>query len=708
MELAGEQETELLGDQETKLLNDCVKVEFIASDGNGVAKTKTSPTDPKYIELNWRNLSYRVHKTYYSFNSIKFRKTRSIEILKNTHGSVVSGRLTAVIGPSGAGKTTLLECLAGRRSIGVSGSIRVFGNSSVKIAFNSQQDQLLGQLSLRETLLFASKLKNFNLKKAKAVASDGNANVDFSSSLQCNDYHTYIVNNLLEELGLVSCAEVRVANCSGGQLRRLNIALELVSNPNIIILDEPTSGLDSSSSLQCVALLRKLAHNNRHAMAIMASIHQPSARLLSYFDHLYILSIGGQCIYNGPTQDLVDFLARFSLNCPQFHNPADYVIEVGTGDHGQDAINRLALYQELEPYEEQKGGTKISKIYRQSREQSNPPHSYVTWLLFQRAALTSIRDPLLSWLRFLACLMIIGLISMLYHRKKVGVPDGCIEIPSLDILARHKQHASTGGNIGFIFFSLIFVVLAGKMPMILTFPLEMGVFIKERSNGWYSCGAYYIAKSLADLPFQVIFPIMYTAAAYYITEQINEVWRFAYYILVMLFVSAISQSFGLLVGAFYVNNINAAVFAGAILTIPILLFAGLFVRIASMPAFLQPISYFSYFRLSFEAILVALYGFGRCPQTAPIVTEEVVAEKLGDAFMPLLDCIDTVGLLKNVTGAVDAQNEKLKLQNGSLVMEGFNLTDDVLMTNIIIMIAYFLILRIGGYLILLWRANRKE
>ncbi|OTF74934.1 hypothetical protein BLA29_014485, partial [Euroglyphus maynei] len=59
---------------------------------------------------------------------------------------------------------------------------------------------------------------------------------------------------------------------------------------------------------------------------------------MSYFDNLYIISYNGYCIYNGPTKDLVAKLSSFGLHCPQYHNPADFVIEVATGDFGQDVI----------------------------------------------------------------------------------------------------------------------------------------------------------------------------------------------------------------------------------------------------------------------------------------------------------------------------------------------------------------------------------
>lgn len=124
---------------------------------------------------------------------------------------------------------------------------------------------------------------------------------------------------------------VFVNHLSGGEQKRLSIAIELIDNPKILFLDECTTGLDSSASTQCIVLLKKLACEGR---TIICTVHQPSAMIFKLFDCVYGLA-DGKCIYMGASQNLVQYLSDLELYCPSTYTPSDFLLEIANNDYGK-------------------------------------------------------------------------------------------------------------------------------------------------------------------------------------------------------------------------------------------------------------------------------------------------------------------------------------------------------------------------------------
>jgi len=207
-----------------------------------------------------------------------------------------SGKLIGIMGSSGAGKSTLLNVLNGniKPSAGsvLVNKVDIHQFKSVSqgvIGYISQDDLLIEELSVFQNLWFNAKLCFANLSENELFMK---------------------VNKILEELGLYEIRDLKVGSSlnktiSGGQRKRVNIALELIREPAILFVDEPTSGLSSRDSENIMDLLKELALKGK---LIFVVIHQPSSSIFKMFDKLLLMDIGGYPVYYGnPVESVIYF-----------------------------------------------------------------------------------------------------------------------------------------------------------------------------------------------------------------------------------------------------------------------------------------------------------------------------------------------------------------------------------------------------------------
>ena len=232
----------------------------------------------------------------YEVKHLEYRFPSGVIGLRDISFAEPHGKLIGIMGSSGAGKTTLLNVLCGIEKP-LNGEVIVNGFDLHKekgkllgvIGLIPQDDLLIEELTVFENLYF-------------------NARLCFKD--KTNEELVDMVEKTLSNLGLIDRKNLKVGSplnktISGGQRKRLNIALELIREPSILFVDEPTSGLSSRDSENVMDLLRELALKGK---LIFVVIHQPSSEIYKMFDRMIILDTGGYLIYYGnPVEGVMYF-----------------------------------------------------------------------------------------------------------------------------------------------------------------------------------------------------------------------------------------------------------------------------------------------------------------------------------------------------------------------------------------------------------------
>ena len=229
----------------------------------------------------------------FSAIDINFRFPGSNNGIHNLSTVMRSGELVAIMGGSGAGKTTMLSILNGSLKP-QEGVVAINGHSIedplVKglIGFVPQDDLLIEELTVYQNLYYTAKL-----------CFDGMSEEEIDRR----------VMKTLSDLGLEAAKDIIVGSpmkktISGGQRKRLNIALELIREPAVIFLDEPTSGLSSADTENVMGLLKDQTYRGK---LVVANIHQPSSDVYKLFDRLLLLDLGGYPVFDGNPIDAVTY-----------------------------------------------------------------------------------------------------------------------------------------------------------------------------------------------------------------------------------------------------------------------------------------------------------------------------------------------------------------------------------------------------------------
>ncbi|MCR5734126.1 MAG: ABC transporter ATP-binding protein [Lachnospiraceae bacterium] len=220
-------------------------------------------------------------------------------LLKDIHLSIPTGHLVLLLGGSGAGKTTFLNAVTGYEMANAEiilhgrNLYNNYGSMKYDLGFVPQQDLMRMTDTVYRTL------------------SDG-AKLRLPKSVSKEDRNKRI-NEILERLGLMSVKNSQVGKLSGGQRKRLSIALELISDPSLFILDEPDSGLDGVVARNLFESLRTIADEGKIVIVIT---HTPD-RVIDLFDDVIVLAKDaartGRLAYYGPIEEAYEFFGKRSM-----------------------------------------------------------------------------------------------------------------------------------------------------------------------------------------------------------------------------------------------------------------------------------------------------------------------------------------------------------------------------------------------------------
>lgn len=271
---------------------------YVLSSGSAIRDAKRHPLyysdivsafkrdeDQAKLRLDVDNISYQFKNGVYGIQPFSF--------------SEESGKLVGIMGASGSGKSTLLNVLNGNLAP-TTGSVHING-----FDVHSEQDEIEGIIGyVSQDDLLIEDLTVFQ-------------NLYYNAKLCFGDHSRFqlfrLVVETLKNLGLYNIKHMKVGSplnkkISGGQRKRLNIALELIRKPEVLFLDEPTSGLSSADSESVLDLLKELTLQGK---LIFLVIHQPSSEIFKMFDRLILLDQGGYPVYDGdPVDSIVYFKSK--------------------------------------------------------------------------------------------------------------------------------------------------------------------------------------------------------------------------------------------------------------------------------------------------------------------------------------------------------------------------------------------------------------
>ena len=416
------------------------------------------------------------------------------------------GKLIGIMGASGAGKTTLLNVLAGLEKP-TEGTVQINGfNLHEKpdelrgvVGYVAQDDMLIEELTVYENLYYNARLCFDGLSEARIQR---------------------MVIHVLQNLGLEQWRDLRVGSVldktiSGGQRKRLNIALELIREPAVLFLDEPTSGLSSRDSENVIDLLKELSNRGKLVITV---IHQPSSDIYKMFDKILIMDAGGFMAYYGPPVEAVTWFKEASSQADFNRGQCEVC-----GNVNPEQIFSLMEARILDEYGNPTSRRKMNPAQWNELFKEN----------YKPAVVETVRTPPASTLRLPGRLKQMLIFMMRDARARISniqyMLINLLEAPVLAaVLAFIIKYSNTGGDRDYLFryndnipaFFLISVIVA--LFMGLTVSAEEIIhdrrILKRESFLDLSRNSYLVSKLMLLFSLSAVQTLLFVLAGNYILE----------------------------------------------------------------------------------------------------------------------------------------------------------------------------------------------
>ncbi|MEW5308615.1 MAG: hypothetical protein WDW38_000559 [Sanguina aurantia] len=514
------------------------------------------------------------------------KKGDQLYLLKAVNGFFEPGQMAALMGPSGSGKTTLLDVLAGRKNAGkLEGSV-LFAGQKASTAFLrrytgyvEQFDTLLGILSVEEMLMYTAELK----RSMSEPLSSKKAAVD----------------ELMKKLALEVCRNVKIGSSmakgiSGGQAKRVNIGIALITNPRVLFLDEPTSGLDSYTSNEVMSVVKSLV---KDGTTICATIHSPTSFCFSLFDKLMMM-VRGRIVYFGKQgHSAIEFALAVAGDTKEYspgYNDAEYLVDLiteadhmGRGHVFADHYDQSQLRRDNDAVVDLYLGEAQPLPETLMKELAVTQETCTPWwwgfkTLVKYRTVKNYQDPAFLGPRIGDKVLISLLIMTLYLNVGKDLSNGNIV------------------NISAVLYMWVTLPAFGAAAYIPSLVLERSLFVRERADGLYYVITYLFAKMFDELLVAACSSLVVATWTFYGVKLQGE-WILFWLVYYLTLCNGIVLAY--FVAAFSPNmDVANAVLPTYVVTL--LFFGGFLFRFSAMPQYWKWYSYVDFLRYSWGAVMV--------------------------------------------------------------------------------------------------------